>query len=504
MSDALHEDLTELASTVRLPPLDFDGLVRSARRRRTRGAAIAAGALIVAAVLVVGAAAWQPGAESLRPADPRPSGEHPAGPLVPSKKALQQALDAFRPGSQIVTAQEWPERYLPPGSSAFDGRTSLGRVAATVRLARGGGLSVEWDLLDDPLSDDEAKRFVGYQLAHDDMAPAPVQLLLKQEDGRLSGLRLWRIEESDRQGSKRAFLRLAAWTGDGVNLVISRTAPPVTAQPAATEELLGLARILTGTASAEGASAHGRAGPFAVTWVPQGVEFRRNSTAPATEIAGQAGRGLYLDRWEGVDNTNGRQLVVNVSTLGGARARALLARALDGPSNPRRVNVRGGTGVLAGGADTVALALVDGPDYIQVVGARGTTADDLLRVAAGLARPPTGPLVQPLAAFAAGAQGTAHVGCITPGLGLLLASRDYTQDRGPDGKVVENQVVVRVVAQGPDPDSSANVRRTTLYDGTTGRQITSFTQNLADNPAPLASLRADEIPCPPPAPAGKG
>jgi hypothetical protein len=504
MSDTLHDDLTDLASSVRVPPLDFDGLVRGARRRRARGAAATVVAVVVTSALVVGAAAWQPGAQSLRPADPRPSGEQPSGLLVPSKTALEQALDAFRPGSRIVTAQEWPESYLPPGSSAFAGRMRLGRVDATVRLRGGTGLSIQWDLLDDPLSDEEAARFVDDRLAHDTAAPDPEQLLLKQEDGSRSGLRIWRIEETDQHGDKHAFLRLAAWASNGVNLVISRTAPPDSEQPPATEEMIGLARILTDTASTDGRTSHGRAGPFAVTWVPQGVEFRRNSTAPATDIAGDAGRGLYLDRWEGINNTNGRQLAVNVATLGGTRARALLARALDGPNNPRRVTVRGRTGVLAAGSDTVALSLVDGPDYVQVVGARGTATDDLLRVAAGLARPTPGPLAKPLAAFAASAQGTPRVGCVTPGLALILASRDYTRDRGPDGKVPENEIVVRVITEGPDPDGGANVRRTTLYDGTTGLQITSFKQSLADNLPPLDALRADEIPCPAPAPAGHG
>jgi hypothetical protein len=293
--------------------------------------------------------------------------------VVPSAETLEAAARAIDARSQVVTAQEYPGGYLAPGTSAFADRNRLGRVTAGVELRDGTSLSVAWDALDRPLDPDEAERFLGYPLEYDETQPEPARRLLEQEDGPLSGLRLWRTEDP----TAGPGLVLAAWAANGTNVVLRQAAPAVAQQAVATERMLGLARILTA-----GVRSHGRAGPLNLGWVPDGVEFRRNGTA-TFEAGGAEHRGAVSQTWEGVAG-DGRQLTVNVTEVGGEEAQAVLARAAT-LAGAARVPVRGTSAVLLR-RETPALFLVDGSLYVQVLGARGTTGDDLLRVARGLSR----------------------------------------------------------------------------------------------------------------------
>jgi hypothetical protein len=368
----LHDELVALADLAEVPPLDLDGLRRTAgrRRRRTVGLAGAATALIVAA----GASTVfnSRDSSSLQPAG-RPPATAQADRVVPSADGLETAARAIDARSQVVTAQEYPGGYLAPGTSAFADRNRLGRVTAGVELRDGTALSVAWDALDRPLDPDEAERFLGYPLEYDETQPEPARRLLEQEDGPLSGLRLWRTEDP----TTGPGLVLAAWAANGTTVVLRQAAPAGAQQAVATERMLGLARILTA-----GVRSHGRAGPLNLGWVPDGVEFRRNGTAPF-EAGGAEHRGTVSQTWEGVAG-DGRQLTVNVTEVGGEEAQAVLARAAT-LAGAARVPVRGTSAVLLR-RETPALFLVDGSLYVQVLGARGTTGDDLLRVARGLSR----------------------------------------------------------------------------------------------------------------------
>lgn len=239
-NDTLHDELADLAAAAEIPPLDIPTLVRAARRRRVRAVAAACAlAVAVGGAATVAAVSWRAGTEALQPADDDPSPLL----LVPSEKELQAALDIVFLGSRIVRAEEFPAAYLPPGSSAFAGRTRLGRVEASVTLPAGTGLSVQWDALDRPLDDAEAEQFVGYRLDYDHSQPKPAQVLLAEENGTLAGLRLWRITPAD--GNARDVLTV--WAHNGLNVVLTQSLPPATGTEPATSDvaLVQLARRLT-------------------------------------------------------------------------------------------------------------------------------------------------------------------------------------------------------------------------------------------------------------------
>lgn len=239
-NDTLHGELADLAASAEIPCIDIRTLVRAARRRRVRAVAAACAlAVAVGGAATAGVISWRTGTEALQPAEDNPSRRL----LVPSQDALQAALDVVFPGSTVVRAEEFPAAYLPPGSSAFGGRTRLGGVDASVTLPAGSGLSVQWDALDKPLDDAEAEQFVGYRLDYDRSQPKPAQVLLAEENGTFAGLRLWRISPAD--GTSRDVL--AVWARNGLNVVVTQSLPSATGTARAPSDvaLVQLARRLT-------------------------------------------------------------------------------------------------------------------------------------------------------------------------------------------------------------------------------------------------------------------
>lgn len=243
MNDVLHERMVALAEEAAGYPFDTQALWRTARRRRSRR--LLALTAPLAAVLAGGAFllnATQDGqAEVLVPAktSPTPATQQESHAKVPSAENLRREAQQLEPGSTVGAVQSYPAQYLPPGSSAFSGRNRLGRLTASVALARGGGFGVAWDLLDRPLDSTESQQLVDYALTQDE-SQHPAAPVLLEDAGAGTGREVQVYRIASEQGTR---LVAAAWSSEGTTVVLQM--PSLADHPLTSDDVALLSEFAT-------------------------------------------------------------------------------------------------------------------------------------------------------------------------------------------------------------------------------------------------------------------